>query len=1074
MTTQIKITQLVDIGANLATTTLLPVVNMSGVSTTQKTNLGNLGNVILAGAGSTWKPAALANLAYSVTNAAQPNITSVGTLNINTLRISGGSNGQVLSTDGEGTVYWATGSGGGGGTPSGPSGAVQINWQGDFSNQGGTPGDTYSTLQFDSNGMPTLDGTVAYQQRVDYSPYLQILTPRVESTDFGIVAGPGLTVVGYDDNYNTPRSAYITLQDQANATQQWDTGILGYAYGNNYSISDRTNGNVWTFGTNGNLTLPDIANPSINYANGDPYVVNVPIATNSIPGIMALGNGFSLNSNNQVSTSNLYSTNLTQPTQHYVLSLDTNGVLHLPDQSIINGSTLRGVPGTGDLNYTGITIGPNSGNPENTWMWVDASNAYIATDYGNVGKTWTFDSNGNLTAPGNIIIDNGVDGNIESTGNVNVMSNGNTWQFGTDGNLTAPGNIQMSNIGGIYSSTSGYTVGLKMSNTEPSVKLVANNHEWQFNSDGVLKFPAGYSTTYPSITMGEPGNLLIQGYINGNFTEDGGNVIVSGGFGDGNNGNATVLGQQVTVKAQLSATNGSPTYSWTFDETGNLTLPQGGIITEGSIPGIGVVGNTIILTPSSGTSPTQQLLVYPTYGPDVNHLHLTSGNLANTELFLGNDDHYVKLVKTGEIEIRPNNGLTTYDSPSANWIFGKDANLSIPASYNGNGSFVNSQTTINVSSGPYYLVDIAPFGTGGGMATLSFHQDTCPGILNVAVGDTIHNVIGDYLVSTVDSVSQPNVTTITTTYNSGPQVTVNLFSFAKPGAAGGTWKFDEYGNLTIPGGAKLGDIFNDGYGFGWQASPGGYAAIASNDVLNYLAVDDEELYIQTGDNRWAFTSDGNLTVNGNIKLVTNSNLWNFDTNGTLTFPGNTLQVGLISGNSGLSSNTSAITINTTNAGGGLWTFGADGDLTLPDGNISNANVITANTFIGNGSQLTNIPTKTTGNWTLAPGVNTVSLTVPLNGTYSIWVNGNIPNGIITYTATAVVTNNNVPVLGSSYGWYYAAGNALVLTSIPTQFVGTVNNISNAVVATTTANVFTFGITNNSGANAVVNWGYTKL
>ena len=142
--------------------------------------------------------------------------------------------------------------------------------------------------------------------------------------------------------------------------------------------------------------------------------------------------------------------------------------------------------------------------------------------------------------------------------------------------------------------------------------------------------------------------------------------------------------------------------------------------------------------------------------------------------------------------------------------------------------------------------------------------------------------------------------------------------------------------------------------------------------------------------------------------------------------------------------------------------------------ISVAGNVTGNYFIGNGSQLTSVATSTTGNWTLAPGVNTVNLSVPLNGTYSIWVRGNIPNGIVTYTATAVVTNTNVPVVGSSYGWYYAAGNALVLTSIPTQFVGTVNNISNAVVSTTTANVFTFGITNNSGANAVVNWSYTKL
>ena len=111
---------------------------------------------------------------------------------------------------------------------------------------------------------------------------------------------------------------------------------------------------------------------------------------------------------------------------------------------------------------------------------------------------------------------------------------------------------------------------------------------------------------------------------------------------------------------------------------------------------------------------------------------------------------------------------------------------------------------------------------------------------------------------------------------------------------------------------------------------------------------------------------------------------------------------------------------------------------------------------------------------MAAGTNTVSFTVPLNGSYSLWVIGNIPNGIVTYNATAVVTNPNVPVLGSQFGWYYEAGNALVLTAIPDQFVGTNNAISNVVVVTTTANVFTFGITNNSGNSVVVDYGYTKL
>jgi Concanavalin A-like lectin/glucanases superfamily len=155
------------------------------------------------------------------------------------------------------------------GAPNGPSGSMQVNWQGGFSDQGGTPGDTYSSLQFDGNGIPTLNGTNAYQQRVNYSPYMQVLSPRVESTDYGIVAGPGVTVVGYDDNYNTPRSAYVSVQDQANATQQWDFGILGNG-DNNFVVSDRTSSNVWSFGTDGNLTLPSNAS-SINYANGSPY-----------------------------------------------------------------------------------------------------------------------------------------------------------------------------------------------------------------------------------------------------------------------------------------------------------------------------------------------------------------------------------------------------------------------------------------------------------------------------------------------------------------------------------------------------------------------------------------------------------------------------------------------------------------------------------------------------------------------------------------------------------------------------------------------------------------------------------
>ena len=79
--TNIRITALTDIGNNIAYSSLVPVVDMAGTPTTKKANLQIVGNLILNGAGGTYfASAARAILAQSVTNAAQPNITSVGTL----------------------------------------------------------------------------------------------------------------------------------------------------------------------------------------------------------------------------------------------------------------------------------------------------------------------------------------------------------------------------------------------------------------------------------------------------------------------------------------------------------------------------------------------------------------------------------------------------------------------------------------------------------------------------------------------------------------------------------------------------------------------------------------------------------------------------------------------------------------------------------------------------------------------------------------------------------------------------------------------------------------------------------
>ena len=133
-------------------------------------------------------------------------------------------------------------------------------------------------------------------------------------------------------------------------------------------------------------------------------------------------------------------------------------------------------------------------------------------------------------------------------------------------------------------------------------------------------------------------------------------------------------------------------------------------------------------------------------------------------------------------------------------------------------------------------------------------------------------------------------------------------------------------------------------------------------------------------------------------------------------------------------------------------------------------------FIGSGSQMSDVANKVTGTWTLAPGANNVSFTIVSGGTYSMWVNGNIPNGIALWNATVTTSNSNVPVLGSQYAWYYSAGNTLVNTSIPAQIIGTNNSINtnSSYNGSNPSNEFNFGITNNSGVNQVIYWGYIKL
>ena len=205
-----------------------------------------------------------------------------------------------------------------------------------------------------------------------------------------------------------------------------------------------------------------------------------------------------------------------------------------------------------------------------------------------------------------------------------------------------------------------------------------------------------------------------------------------------------------------------------------------------------------------------------------------------------------------------------------------------------------------------------------------------------------------------------------------------------------------------------------------------------------------------------FNNAFNILANGkDIKLTAEAingsySTWTFDSSGNLTLP--------TGGEIHSAAGTGPVVVQSNDGNNTrTWTFGTNGSLTFPD-------TTTQSTAYK----------RTTGSWTVATGSGTYSFTVPLNGTYTMWVRGNIDNGIVVWNATATVTNNDVPVIGSQRAWNYTdSGSPILITSIPSQILDEQATISTTmpIGIGTTSNVFNFDITNSSGSEQIVYWGY---
>lgn len=640
----VKITALTDIGANILYTSLIPMVNMAGTPTTQKGNIQILGNYILSSAGSAnMVPAALSNLSYSVVNAAQPNITSVGTLT--SLAVTGN-----ISSNNYVTANFFVGDGG-----------LLTN----VSSAGTSIANGTSNVS-----IPAAGGNILFS--------------RGGVANVLVVTGTGANVTGNftTTHLNVTGNVTSNLLPNANvtynlgsATQRWNDLWLSNStiyIGNStisagssnsvvFSGSVQADGNIttsngnsvtittsnvtsyaWTFDADGNFTLPGNT-WAVNYANG----TQVQIGGNTIGNFVVSGNMFMLNDPN---------------------------VDMLIQQSANDITAIRLIPDV---------FGPDSG------VHIETGN--IAQKY-----IWHFEDDGNLTSPGNVFLEGaqifagqGASSLPLANATLVISSNSSAFIQAVINNVSDEGSADWVAQGHLGDDDGGWVdMGFNSINhTDPGYSLTGPGDGYLIiqgyypgqvpgSSGGNLVIATGEEGTVRDIIFGTGGfetpNMFARMSDANNafeFTRSGAAVSFPAGSEIGEVGALGEFGinsssnNDMFIKTAYFDGTFTTEYTWTFDALGNMSVP-------GSITGNG-----------------NSLLDIVTL---IDEAYLTSTSDDTTALWLtateaqlyANSNVYISSATTN-VSISANNTVSINSNTSGSnktWMFSADGNLSVPGS----------------------------------------------------------------------------------------------------------------------------------------------------------------------------------------------------------------------------------------------------------------------------------------------------------------------------------------------------------------------------------------------------------
>jgi hypothetical protein len=835
-------------------------------------------------------------------------------------------------------------------------------------------------------------------------------------------------------------------QSLGNATNQWNDLYVSNTtiFMNNVPIS-LTAGNVLT--VNGNAVLQNNSNSSISttgnitadYFIGDgSQLTNLPFDASQIE------NG---TSNVAIATANGNVTVTANSTQTWTFG--ATGNLTLPNGANTNGQDFNA--GSASASITLNAFSPD-GNTVSIQARGDTSRAEISAYNNNTSATnfWYFDNTGTLTAPGNIT----TTGNIDS-GNVNATA--------IVANTVTGGNVDATDFNGG-----------NLNNMTLGTQLLTNGQRI-----------AGGAFDYSQLYVGFDGGD--QGIALNSF----GNAPVQINTGDG----------------------GANTYNWTFSSSNGEFAAPGNVTTTGNITGNFFIGDGSQLTGITANTAniTANVISFNTAAG----INVTAGQMAwnssdgtldiglsyaDVVLQVGQETHYVVRNDTGNII---QNGTAVYCSGVAGGSGRIEAspmmgNISpvrflglatqdISNGVNGVVTYFGyvrgldtrgtANTAISVGNETWAVGDqlyVHPTAAG----KLTNVEPEAPNVKICVAAIMVRNqTSGVVFVRPTSNLDMTDLSDVQITSPASDQILLydnNRWENVNFGIdidttptlggnlAGAGFNVSNVSTISATGNITGGNLISSATIFGNVDVVLGNIANASATKTR-MVTDTTFSYIQTG--------NGTVGSTGNIVFSPYSSPTQqvvIDTaSGNLTAVGNVTAQNFI-GNISITGNVTGTSANVDLVAGAYeWSFDNTGNLTLP-----------GNTFAVNYANNTpvDIITRFEGSWNVATGNTTQSFTVDGNNTYQMWVEGNIPNGIIAWNATVTVTNTNVPVIGQQFAWNYeGGGNILMFNSIPAQIIGTAGAISNAEPAVgNTTNVFSFGINNASGNVANVRYGWIKI